>query len=189
MAVAEIQGAAAAIQALPVVDRASLVALVERTPNAIPVLGLVVGLSREQLRGFLRHRFGTASWSVVAKSDPAGVVRALDEEFSLVDEVVGQRERIWTRTYESGTGRLDTSMKRQRHWGVDVLRPWFGPDVMQRERELAARAEAARRRRQRPAEDTAAGRTGEQVIAEAEAILGSVEVNGSEACRDEAGAA
>jgi len=47
-----------------------------------------------------------------------------------------------------------------------------------------------RRRRQRPAEETAAGRTGEQVIAEAEAILGSVEANGSGECCDEvAGAA
>jgi hypothetical protein len=73
---------------------------------------------------------------------------------------------------------------------VDVLRPWFGPDAMQRERELAARAEATRRRRQRPAEETAAARTGEQVIAEAEAILGSVEANGSGECCDEvAGAA
>jgi hypothetical protein len=63
-----------------------------------------------------------------------------------------------------------------------VFRPWFGPDVMQRERELAARAEATRRRRQRPAEDTAAGRMGERVIAEAEAILES-----AEPCRDEAG--
>jgi hypothetical protein len=77
----------------------------------------------------------------------------------------------------------------KRHWEVDVLRPWFGPDVMQRDRELAARAEATRRRRQRPAEDMAA-RTGEHVIAEAEAILRSSEANGSEDCRDEiAGAA
>jgi hypothetical protein len=69
---------------------------------------------------------------------------------------------------------------------VDVFRPWFGPDVMQRERELAARAEATRRRRQQPAEGTGAGRAGEQVIAEAKAILRSVEANGSKACRDEA---
>ena len=66
-----------------------------------------------------------------------------------------------------------------------MLRPWFGPDVMQRDRELAARAEATRRRRQRRAEETAAGRTGEQVIAEAEAILGSIEANGSGECCDE----
>jgi hypothetical protein len=73
---------------------------------------------------------------------------------------------------------------------VDVLRPWFGSDVMQRDRELAARAEATRRGRQRPAEDMAAARTGEHVIAEAEAILRSSESNGSEDCRDEiAGAA
>lgn len=73
--------------------------------------------------------------------------------------------------------------------GGDVLRPWFGPDVMQRERELAARAEATRRRRQQPIEDTAAGRTGDQVIAEAEAILGSLETSGSDACCDEAAGA
>lgn len=60
---------------------------------------------------------------------------------------------------------------------------------MKRERELAARAEAARRRRQRPDQDTAARGTGEQVIAEAEAILGSLEASGSEACRDEAAGA
>ncbi|HET7869148.1 MAG TPA: hypothetical protein VFM85_02375 [Actinomycetota bacterium] len=71
-----------------------------------------------------------------------------------------------------------------------MLRPWFGPEVMQRERELAVRAEATRRRRQRPAEETAAPLMGEQVIAEAEVILGSVEANGSKACCDEvAGAA
>ena len=61
---------------------------------------------------------------------------------------------------------------------------------MQRDRELAARAEATRRRRQRPAEDIAAARTGEHVIAEAESILRSSESDGSEDCRGEiAGAA
>ena len=71
-----------------------------------------------------------------------------------------------------------------------MLRPWFGSDVMQRDRELAARAEATRRRRQRSAEEMAAVRAGEHVIAEAEAILRSSEANGSEDCRDQiAGAA
>ena len=77
----------------------------------------------------------------------------------------------------------------KRQWEVDVLRPWFGPDVMQRDRELAARAEATRRRGPRPAVVWAA-RTGEPVIAAAAAILRSSEANGSEYCRDEiAGAA
>lgn len=68
----------------------------------------------------------------------------------------------------------------------DVLRLWFGTGC-------DAAGTGARPPAPRlpavgvsgPAEDTAAGATGEQVIAEAEAILESIEANCSEACRDE----
>lgn len=95
-----------------------------------------------------------------------------------------RRNPIWS---PKRRGLLRWEDEGTRRW--DVLRPWFGPDVMQRDRELATRAEASRRRRQRPAEDMAA-RTSEHVIAEAEAILRSSEAKGSEDCSDQiAGAA
>jgi hypothetical protein len=54
---------------------------VEEIPDAVPALGLTVGLGLEQLRGFLRHRFGTASWRVAVRRDPAGLIAAFDQEY------------------------------------------------------------------------------------------------------------
>ena len=71
---------------------------------------------QEELRGFLQHRFRTASWSVAARRDPAGLVRALDEEFALVDEAAGQRERM--RPYMSRVNGLSMVCSRFRRQGT-----------------------------------------------------------------------
>jgi len=93
---AELQAVAREIQGLRFVDRKSLTALVERLPDAVPALGLTVGLGLEQLRGFLRHRFGTESWGKAVKQDAAALVAAMDAEYGLVEHVTAQRNRNWT---------------------------------------------------------------------------------------------
>jgi hypothetical protein len=92
----EIGETAADIQNLPVVDASSLVNLIRANPDAVPVLGLLIGIGLEQLRGFLRHRFGTASWRRVVRDRAEEFIAALDQDFGLVEAVATQRTRHWT---------------------------------------------------------------------------------------------
>jgi hypothetical protein len=93
---ADIQRAAASIQALPEVTRDSLSELVSSDSEVVRALALCVGMSGEGLKGFLRHRFGTASHRQAARKDAAGLVVAFDEDFDLVGVVSAERERAWT---------------------------------------------------------------------------------------------
>lgn len=92
----EIEETASDLQNLPVVDQAALVDLIRKKPDAVPVLGLLVGIGLEQLRGLLRHQFGTASWRRVVKEQAEALVSALDDRFALIDAVVTQRAQAWT---------------------------------------------------------------------------------------------
>lgn len=90
------EDAAAAIQSLPSADRPSLAALIRGHPEWARVLGLVVGLSKEQMKNKLRHRLGSSSSEKLARANPDGLVAMLDDEFHLVDEVEAQRIREWS---------------------------------------------------------------------------------------------
>jgi len=86
-----IKRAALSLGALDVVDRDSLATWVSANPNGMPVLGLAIGLSQERLKNFLRHAFGTSSWTTVARSWPSDAIQRLDADFGLVHAVSRMR--------------------------------------------------------------------------------------------------
>jgi len=93
---AEIQRAANTLEKLPRVTVGVLTRLVESEPDWVPYLGLVAGLSQEQLKNTLRHRLGSTSWTKLVKTRPAELIQVLDEAFGLVELVKAQRKRRWS---------------------------------------------------------------------------------------------
>lgn len=92
----EIRKAADELAALPRVDRGTLVSHVAEHPDWVPVLGLVVGLSRERLRNVLKHRFDTSGWVTLARRRASDLIAGLDDEFGLVAELEAQRKQSYT---------------------------------------------------------------------------------------------
>lgn len=93
----EIREAVAALEALPVIDRASIAELVHDHPTWVPVLGLVIGLSQEQLKNQLRFHAGTSGWKTLARSEPDRLVSILDNaEMRLVEQLTAQRQGSYT---------------------------------------------------------------------------------------------
>lgn len=80
---------------LPVIDRTRLTEVLIRHPDLAPVLGLCVGLSQEQFKNWLRYTAGSSSWSKVVRKDAAALVKALDEQYQIVDRLQAQRDRKW----------------------------------------------------------------------------------------------
>lgn len=66
----EIRTVAAGLVALGGVDRRSLAAFIQREPDAVPVLGMAVGLTREKLKNVLRHHLGSSGWITLAREHP-----------------------------------------------------------------------------------------------------------------------
>lgn len=91
-----IKDAAASLAALPAVDLSSLGTWIGANPDAVPVLGLVVGLSQEKLKNALRQHLGSSSWTRLARENPAGVAAMLDSEFALVASLEAQRAQTYT---------------------------------------------------------------------------------------------
>ncbi len=91
-----IKAAAASLATLPTVDLGALGTWIEANPDAVPVLGLVVGLSQEKLKNALRQHLGSSSWTRLARENPAGIAGMLDAEFSLVASLGAQRARSYT---------------------------------------------------------------------------------------------
>ncbi len=92
-----IREAIAAFEAMPVIDRQALSAVVRAHPEWVPVLGLVIGLSQEQLKNQLRFRAQTSSWSKLARADPDGLVALLDSgELRIVEQLNSQLRGAYT---------------------------------------------------------------------------------------------
>lgn len=91
----EIRAAAAELSSLPRLDRAALSDFVAANPDAVPVLGLAVGLTREKLKNVLRHRMGTTGWISLARERPADLVEMLNEHYEVVRLVGEQRQRSY----------------------------------------------------------------------------------------------
>jgi DpnII restriction endonuclease len=68
---------------------------VERDPELVPLLGLVVGLSQEALKNTLRVRLGTAGWVNLGRHRASEVVALLDEELALLDQLGHERVEEW----------------------------------------------------------------------------------------------
>jgi hypothetical protein len=73
------------------IDRDRLANLISAHPDWVPVLGLVVGLTRESLKNALKHHLGSSGWVSLARSDPNAIVRILDEQYDLVRLTEAQR--------------------------------------------------------------------------------------------------
>jgi hypothetical protein len=93
---AMVDEAAAAIAAMGTINRTSLAAVIAAHPAWVRVLGLVVGLTQEGLKGALTAGFGTAGWVTLARSRPADVIAYFDDEYGLVTRLVEQVGRDWT---------------------------------------------------------------------------------------------
>lgn len=93
---AAIHEAAQALLAVRRTDRRSLAEQIGAHPDWVPVLGLVVGLSRERLKNELRHAFGTSGWVTLAKTRADELVAFLDDEFRLVATLAAQRARSFS---------------------------------------------------------------------------------------------
>src|SRR3546814_4050864 len=83
---------------LEVVDRASLAAFIRDQADAVPVLGLAVGLTREKLKNVLRHHLGSSGWITLARERSDDVIAMLDNNYDVVRLVGEQRGR----TYDFG---------------------------------------------------------------------------------------
>ncbi|MDP9341985.1 MAG: hypothetical protein M3Q23_07765 [Actinomycetota bacterium] len=91
-----IEEAARTLEAMPRVTVKSLASLIGEHPDWVPILGLSVGLTQEQLRNTLRYRFGSPGWEGLAKTKAAELVSLLDDEFRLVQRLKDQRVRRWS---------------------------------------------------------------------------------------------
>lgn len=91
----EIRIVASKLAGLPEIDRATLAEFVRSTPNAVPVLGLTVGLTREKLKNILKHRLGSSGWMTLARDRSVDLVAMLDINYELVRLVREQRERSY----------------------------------------------------------------------------------------------
>lgn len=84
------------LDSLPAVSKASLAALIQRSPEAVPILAAIVGLSRERLKGQLKHHLGSPAWVTRARTDPGSIIELLDRAFSLIECVTISRHHSYT---------------------------------------------------------------------------------------------
>lgn len=89
----EIRATASGLAGLEAVDRASLARFIQAEPDAVSVLGLAVGLTREKLKNVLRHHLDSSGWITLARERPAHVIEMLDDNYEVVRLVAEQRGR------------------------------------------------------------------------------------------------
>lgn len=80
----EIRAVAQHLAGLPTIDRTVLATMIEDHPQAVPVLGLAVGLTRERLKNVLRRHLGSSGWVALSKLRAADVIEMLDVEYDVV---------------------------------------------------------------------------------------------------------
>jgi hypothetical protein len=87
----EIRAVASHLTNLERIDREILATVIRDEPDAVPVLGLAVGLTRERLKMVLKHHLGTSGWITLARQRPHEVVAMLDSEYDVVRLIDEQR--------------------------------------------------------------------------------------------------
>ena len=80
------------------IDRPSLESFIADDPDAVPVLGLAVGLTREKLKNVLRHHLSSSGWVTIARERPNELIAMLDNNYDLVRLLADQLPR----TYDLG---------------------------------------------------------------------------------------
>jgi hypothetical protein len=93
---AAIKVAAESLAALESIDVTALTQWTRDNPQAVPILGLTVGLSQEKLKNALKQHIGTTGWVMAARERPAEIVAMLDTHFGLVESLKGQVGRAYT---------------------------------------------------------------------------------------------
>ncbi len=83
------------LAALPTIDQATLAEFVANHSDAVPILALAVGLSRERLKNVLRHHLGSSGWVTLSRERAGDVVAMLDQEYDLVRLVGEQLHRSY----------------------------------------------------------------------------------------------
>ena len=73
----------------------NLCTLIQKEPDAVPILASCVGLGREKLRGQLTHRLGTGGWVKISRKEPQRVISML-EQFNLIERLKEQLSKEWT---------------------------------------------------------------------------------------------
>lgn len=91
-----IKTAATSLSELQTRDLATIAAWIADNPKAVPVLGLVVGLSQEKLKNALKQHLGSSSWTRLAREDPGGIAALLNAEFALLSSLDAQCERTYS---------------------------------------------------------------------------------------------
>lgn len=91
----EIRAVASRLADLASIDRQVLAAFIREQPDAVPVLGLAVGLTRERLKNVLRHHLGSAGWITLARQQPDDMIAMLDGEYDVIRLVEEQRARAY----------------------------------------------------------------------------------------------
>lgn len=94
----EIREVAEILQALGSVSVETLAGVVQDEPDAVPVLALAVGLTREKLKNVLKHHLGTGGWVTLARERSIELIEMFDEHYDVVRLVADQRDR----TYDFG---------------------------------------------------------------------------------------
>ncbi len=68
---------------------------VQKDPDLVPMLGLVVGLSQEVLKNTLRVKLGTAGWVMLSRRRPREIVEMLEAEFQLLERLRKESSQEW----------------------------------------------------------------------------------------------
>lgn len=93
---AEIRTAAEHLLYLRPVDRSALSATIAEHPEWVPTLALVVGVSQERLKNYLKHRFGSSGWAMLARTKAAALIQELDKDYGLVAQLKADCARQFT---------------------------------------------------------------------------------------------
>ncbi|HEX3959521.1 MAG TPA: hypothetical protein VHZ03_23295 [Trebonia sp.] len=93
---AAIKIAAESLAALGPIDVITLEQWTRDNPQAVPVLGLTVGLSQEKLKNALRQHIGTTGWVTAARERPGEIIAMLDVQFGLVQNLTAQLGRTYS---------------------------------------------------------------------------------------------
>ena len=78
------------------IDRNSLARLIEKFPDAVPVICTSAGLGQEQLKNQLRHNLKTQGWITLAKRSADQLIEFLDTEYNLVNVIREEMVKHWT---------------------------------------------------------------------------------------------
>jgi hypothetical protein len=90
------QAAAAALQGMHPVSGYALAELIRASPDWVPILASIAGLSHEQLKNVMRHRLGTSGWINLARERPEAIIGLLDDQYDLIRLVEQERDRTWS---------------------------------------------------------------------------------------------